>query len=206
MGRTMTSEYEGKLYLSVVETAKLVRKALKREFPTTKFSVRSDSYAGGAAIRVSWTDGPTTKKVEAVVGCFAGADFDGSIDLKTYTDHWLNPDGTVTVAHARGTEGSKGYLPEVIGDPTSPGAKLVSFGADFVQTDREVSDEHKEAAKREIAAFLGKSSFDECAVNGRLPVSTFRDDDGVVKLAHDSHRGEWADSVVWQMVCLRDFS
>jgi len=31
-------------YLSVTETAKLIRAALKRSFPRTKFSVRSRSY------------------------------------------------------------------------------------------------------------------------------------------------------------------
>ena len=48
---TMTSPR----YLSAVETARLVRKALKARFPDVRFSVRSDSYAGGASVRVGWT-------------------------------------------------------------------------------------------------------------------------------------------------------
>lgn len=69
-------------YLSCAETAKLVRQSLKESFPSVKFSVRSDTYAGGASIRVNWIDGPTSDQVEAVVGVFAGSYFDGSIDYQ----------------------------------------------------------------------------------------------------------------------------
>jgi hypothetical protein len=140
----------GTEYLSCAETAKLVRAALKQAFPGIKFSVRSSTYSGGASIDVSWTDGPPAAEVEKVSGVFAGADFDGSIDLKCHTDHWLNPDGAVTVAHAQGTENSRGYLPEVIGDPPSPNARLVSFGADYVFCRRDFSDELTVAIRGEI--------------------------------------------------------
>lgn len=79
-----------KRYLSCAETAKLVRKALKEKFPGIKFSVRSKTYSGGASITVSWTDGPTTKQVDAVTDFFEGASFDGMIDLKSYHDAILN--------------------------------------------------------------------------------------------------------------------
>jgi hypothetical protein len=71
-------------YLSVAETAKLVRQALAEKFPGVKFSVRSKSYSGGASINVRWWDGPAVKQVEAIAKRFEGADFDGMIDLKTY--------------------------------------------------------------------------------------------------------------------------
>jgi hypothetical protein len=77
-------------YISCADTAKLVREALKKAFPGVKFSVRSSTYSGGASIRVKWTDGPETKKVECVAGAFAGADFDGMIDLKSYHESDLN--------------------------------------------------------------------------------------------------------------------
>ena len=73
-------------YLTCAETAKLIRKALKEEFPKVKFSVRSSTYSGGASIRVNWIDGPLEKAVEAVAGAFAGATFDGMIDLKSHHD------------------------------------------------------------------------------------------------------------------------
>lgn len=71
-------------YLSCAETAKLVRAALKEAFPGVKFSVRSSVYSGGASISVRWTNGPRAKPVEKVIERFAGADFDGMQDLKTY--------------------------------------------------------------------------------------------------------------------------
>ena len=79
-----------KRYLSCAETARLVRKALKTNFPGIKFSVRSKTYSGGASIDVSWTDGPTTKEVDAVTKSFEGASFDGMIDLKSYHDSILD--------------------------------------------------------------------------------------------------------------------
>ena len=46
----------GPRYISLADTAKLVRAALAANFPGTKFYVRSDSYSGGASIDV-WYDG-----------------------------------------------------------------------------------------------------------------------------------------------------
>ena len=53
-----------KKYFDTVETAKLIRKALKAKFPGVKFSVRSRKYAGGSSIDVVWTDGPAAKAVD----------------------------------------------------------------------------------------------------------------------------------------------
>ena len=69
---------------STTETASLIRQELKAAFPSVKFSVRSKSYSGGSSINVSWTDGPTSQEVDRVAGSFAGASFDGMIDLKSY--------------------------------------------------------------------------------------------------------------------------
>lgn len=144
-----------KLYLSCADTAKLVRMALKREFPTTKFSVRSSTYSGGASINVKWIDGPTTKQVDPVVNTFAGADFDGMIDLKHYCETWLLPDGSVAPGYSAGTEGSRGSDPGYAFAPPAPDAELVHFGADFVFTDRSDSREALEAAREEVCAYWG---------------------------------------------------
>lgn len=101
-------------YLSCAETAKLLRAALKAAHPGVKFSVRSDTYAGGASIRVRWMDGPTASTVDRTAKRYEGASFDGMIDLKSYHRSLLaGPDG----------------MPEE-----------VHFGADFIFTDREVSE------------------------------------------------------------------
>ena len=46
--------------------AKEIRQILKKQFPLTKFSVRSKFYSMGSSIRVCWLDGPTQKEVEEV--------------------------------------------------------------------------------------------------------------------------------------------
>jgi Large polyvalent protein associated domain 29 len=77
-------------YLSVAETAKLLRSALKESFPGVKFSVRSSSYAGGASIYVSYTDGASFDDVNSVCKQFEGAYFDGMIDYQGYKNHLLD--------------------------------------------------------------------------------------------------------------------
>lgn len=69
------------VYVSVTDTAKLVRAALKENFPGTRFSVRTSKYAGGASLDVQWTGGPTTPKVDAVVSGFEGTAPDRSGDF-----------------------------------------------------------------------------------------------------------------------------
>jgi len=130
-------------YLSCAETAKLVRAALKKNFPGVKFSVRSSVYSGGASIDVSWVLGPTSKEVDAIACQFESADFDGSIDMETRFDHWLLPDGSTMVKHGPGTEGSMGYIPAV-SNPMPEGAIPVSFGAHYVQCQRRYADNYKE--------------------------------------------------------------
>ena len=175
-------------YISVTDTAKLVRKALKGAFPGTKFSVRSEKYAGGASIHVGWTDGPTTREVDKVVGVFAGADFDGMVDLKVYAEHWLHPDGTVTLARRPGTNGS---FAELIGDPIGPEAQLVRFGADFVQTQRRISDEWKEEILAEFAELLDR----DVSVNDLVPLHVTRE--GELLRMVDSET-EYANTLVWR--------
>lgn len=118
-------------YLTCAETAKLVRKALKARFgKKQKFSVRSKTYSGGASIDVSWTDGPTTREVDKVAKLFAGATFDGMIDLKSHHTSLLsNEDGSV---------------------------EEVRFGSDFVFTHREISEAAREAIIDDLRAELGE--------------------------------------------------
>jgi len=106
----------GAEYLSCADTAKLLRQALRRTFSEVTFSVRSETYAGGASIDVSWTDGPTAQAVKALADQFAGADFDAMQDLKTYR------------------------APDLVPDPEY-GVREIHFGADFVFCNRTTSDE-----------------------------------------------------------------
>lgn len=86
--------------IETIDCAKLIRKALKRNFSGIKFSVRSRKYAGGSSIDVSWVDGPTSDRVNAVVEHYSGASFDGMQDLKTHHDTVVsNEDGTAEVVN-----------------------------------------------------------------------------------------------------------
>ncbi len=76
--------------LSCAETAVMVRAALKAAFPGVTFSVKSKTYSGGASITIRWTDGPTYDEGQRVAGRFAGASFDGMIDLKNYHDSMVD--------------------------------------------------------------------------------------------------------------------
>ena len=112
-------------YISLKDTATMIRAALRRQFPRTKFSVRGHAYAGGAAIDVNWTDGPTAHLVEPTIKAFAGGRFDGSIDYAYHVRHWLLPNGRVTIASNPGTHDQRGsHAPERHWMP-EPGAELV---------------------------------------------------------------------------------
>lgn len=137
-------------YISPADTAKLVRKALKANFPSVKFYVNTSTYSMGASITVKWQDGPTTKEADQIVKAYEGSDFDGSIDLKCHWDHWLLPDGTAQLAKGCGTAGSRGYLAGQDNPKPHPDAKLVSFGADYIFTERAHSRELVEQVGQRI--------------------------------------------------------
>jgi hypothetical protein len=172
-----------KNYLSCAETAKLVRKALKADFPGTKFSVRSSTYAGGASISVRWTDGPRTETIEGTLGLYAGASFDGMQDLKEYHDTLLM---------------------------TDDGPKYVHMGADFVHGTRETSDVRRAVYRHELRRFLAELGVEWQGENARYPADVcgrFQPDPEDAgewdcirgSLSHDSHQGEWGSTILHRM-------
>lgn len=64
--------------------AKEIKSKLKQLYPGTKFSVSSEHYAGGNAIRLHWNLGPTTKQVEAIADRYQEGNFDGMTDSYNY--------------------------------------------------------------------------------------------------------------------------
>lgn len=77
------------------ETAVMIRKLLKGAFPACKFSVVTERGSMVSSVRVSWTDGPTVKRVESLIGCFEAGRFDGMTDSYDYNrDHFVEIDGT----------------------------------------------------------------------------------------------------------------
>ncbi len=161
-----TSSLADVTYLTAAETAKYVRQALRDNFPGVKFSVRSSTYSGGASISVRWTDGPSTRQVDPVLNQFEGANFDGSIDLKCYNRHYIMPDGSVHFASTTGTQGSMGYIPAE-SNPRPEGARLVSFGANYVSSAREITD--WQAKDDDAAAYIRA----HCHCEGEPPKDMF---------------------------------
>ena len=145
-----------KRYIDVAETAKLIRKQLKAKFPAIKFGVRSQRYAGGSSINISWEDGPTGKAVDAIVQPFCGGRFDGMIDMAYNVDSYLLPDGSAAFGRSPGTSGSAGMdAPYAYEAPA--GAELVHFSASHVFTHRAMSADFKARVAVAIAEKFGPS-------------------------------------------------
>ena|ERR1041385_7359311 len=81
-----TLQFPQRERLSAVDSAKLLRQALKTHFPATKFSVTLDRGTAYGCASVRWTDGPTVRLVDTIVDPFSGEGFDGSIDCAYHID------------------------------------------------------------------------------------------------------------------------
>ena len=176
--------------VSAHDTARMIRIALKREFPKLParfFSVRSDHNS----IRVSWTDGPTAAEVDAIVKRFAGASFDGMTDSTNYLDAVLTEQD---VFDLRGLGASKAglkyfrvsekeagdqYAKNVDTDPldnpayylAGAGGDLVRWGAKYVFTTRTESPDLLAIVAERIGARFGvwlKLAFSDPASGGRV--------------------------------------
>lgn len=66
--------------------AQAIRDELKKAFKDCKFSVTSDSFSGGNAVRISWTDGVTAGEVENIVNKYQYGHFDGMNDIYENTN------------------------------------------------------------------------------------------------------------------------
>jgi hypothetical protein len=88
--------------------AAAIRKELKEKFPGVRFSVRSQTFAGGDSVDIDWTDGPTYEEVEAIVKDYQEGYFDGMTDSYEYKKDR---------------------------DPNKPGAKYVSANKHFSESE-----------------------------------------------------------------------
>lgn len=66
------------------QAAKAIRTKLKATWPGVTFKVTSESFAGGNAVDVRWTDGPTDRQVESLIHWHEEGTFDGMTDSYTY--------------------------------------------------------------------------------------------------------------------------
>lgn len=63
------------------QAAKQIKKKLVKAFPNTKFSVRSDNFAGGDSVDIHWTDGPTEEAVNEHAAMHQYGHFNGMNDM-----------------------------------------------------------------------------------------------------------------------------
>jgi len=62
-------------------TAKAIRQELKSIFPTVKFSITSESFSMGNAVRIRWEDGATVEQIDSIVKKYQYGSFNGMEDL-----------------------------------------------------------------------------------------------------------------------------
>lgn len=60
--------------------AKAIKTELTKLYPAVKFSVSSDNYSMGNAVRINYTDGPTTDEIEKITDKYQYGHFDGMTD------------------------------------------------------------------------------------------------------------------------------
>lgn len=71
---------------SAAMAAAAIREKLKSQFPGIKFSVTSENFAGGNAVRVDWSDGPTEDEVQTITGKHQYGKFNGMEDMYEYSN------------------------------------------------------------------------------------------------------------------------
>lgn len=118
-------------WIPTTEVAKLIRSYLKKNYPNNKFSVRSDSYAGGSAVRVEtpadWSH-EMTRELWAELSLWGSAGFDGMTDSSYSKSHWLCPDHGVSYAYVGFYFGHN----EESFEPCCEKAENVHLGASYV--------------------------------------------------------------------------
>jgi len=138
-------------YIGATETAKMIRARLASKFPGVKFSVKTEKYAGGASIDITWTDGPAADEVKKISNAFSGKSFDGMNDYANSNDAWMLPDGSVIFAECENYRGEN-YTAQ----KPHPEAKRVHFGADYIFENRSYSVEFAKPIIKAVCAEFGK--------------------------------------------------
>ena len=93
---------------SLNAAAKNIRIELKRAFPKIKFSVKSERFSMGDAIRVGWIDGPNSDQVEEITGKYKAGSFNSMEDLYEYgKDAWNDAFGDAKFITCRREDSDK---------------------------------------------------------------------------------------------------
>lgn len=66
--------------------AKLIRKDVKRAFPSTKISVTSEAYSMGNCVNITWSHGPEYGDMRRLTNKYAYGHFDGRTDTYEHSN------------------------------------------------------------------------------------------------------------------------
>lgn len=77
---------KGKQQSNQAQAAAAIREELKTKFPGVKFSVTSEGFSMGDAVRVKWTDGPTENEVTNITAKYEYGHFNGMEDIYEYSN------------------------------------------------------------------------------------------------------------------------
>lgn len=128
--------YDAIRHLDVTEVAKLVRTALRGAFPGFRFKVKSERFAGGTSIDVSYSEqfaenNDRVKSLRSLVEGFQSNRFCGMTDTASSISCWLSPQGQMVPAYcaAFGMMAEESHL--------NPGGwELVHSGTKFISSYR----------------------------------------------------------------------
>lgn len=90
-----------------------IRRVLKSTYPDCEFSVRIKRFAGGSAVDLTWTDGPTEKEVSKVTSHLKGYDngyYNEYIGTSRHTSHEV-----MEAAAKAATEYYEVEMPKIVG-------------------------------------------------------------------------------------------
>ena len=123
-------------HISTVETAALIRKALRRQFPSVRFSVRSQS----GSVDVRWEGGPREDDVRQIAEQFEGGCGDGDYNPRPVF-HYFFPDGHTEVAYISPSQEIGAMEPQGVDNQSrqerlSRDVELVHFDTHYVSCHR----------------------------------------------------------------------
>lgn len=90
---------QGRTHTQSAQTAQIIKKILKKEYPHIKFSVRSDNFANGNSVDVSWIDGIPTSALDSFLHQFQQGSFDGMTDCYNYDNNADHPQAKYVHSH-----------------------------------------------------------------------------------------------------------
>jgi hypothetical protein len=147
---TTTTTAPAVRYLSVTDTAKAVRAALKAALPAAPFRVAKS--AGGGRIVIRWTDGPTVAAVKNITADYDCDHFDAACDLG-YRSMVLVRDGRIVASRSKGSYGSVPAWNTASDEDSARGEWVQYSGA--IEYNRTISAELARKCISKIAAYWG---------------------------------------------------